>query len=303
MIPRHLLCSAFISSLLVSGASAAVTFVPSFTAQAMADLSPADQDKFTDGLDFWSSIITGHRDGVNRTYTLTIDTFNEGVSPQNTITLGSAGPTEGVFSNVVPGALTSDGKFILATKGIASFNVNPAAGTLSALVIRHEIGHAIGIGTLWEDNEVYNDGVAANSNRTATVGSPGQYSGAFALAAYKLEYDPAATFVPVELDGGGGTANGHWNEVADNPNSENTPGFDINPGDGQAAPVVLFGPNAGLSRDDELMTGFLSGTAYLSNTTIQSLVDLGFTVSTPVPEPSVLAFAGLAILCGFRRRR
>ena len=40
----------------------------------------------------------------------------------------------------------------------------------------------------------------------------GQYTGAAALDAFKLEFNQLeATFVPVELDGGAGTANGHWN--------------------------------------------------------------------------------------------
>jgi hypothetical protein len=296
-----------VTAFLTKGASAAVTFSVAFTAQALTDLSPADQAKFTGGLNFWASVITGYRDGVSRNFTLTVDTFSTAASGGGVL-LGSAGPSALGFSNPVAGSGLGSGpefvgdndRFILALSGLASFNVHPDAGTLNTLTIRHEIGHALGIGTLWEDNEVYTDGVAGNSNRTATVGTPGQYFGAAALAAYQTEFNPAATFIPIERDGGPGTANGHWNEVTDNFGIENQAGFDSDPGDGQAAPTVLSGPNFGLSQDDELMTGVLSGSAFLSNTSIQSLYDIGFTV---IPEPSTALLASLAAFACIRRRR
>ena len=287
-----------LSSLAVS--HGVLTFSITFTAQAQADLSVAEQQMFQDAVDFWDDIIIDHRDGVNRNYVLTVDTFDSAPSG-GLITLGSAFPSSLTFSGVVPDAHTSNDRFILATAGQASFNTNPAAGALQASTIRHEIGHAIGIGTLWEDNEVHNDGISANSNRTLAGGTPGHYVGPNGLAAYQLEYDSGAVFIPIERDGGGGTANGHWNEVADNPGTENAPGFDSDPGDGSAAPTDLLGR----SLDDELMTGISSGDKYLSNTTILSLRDLGFNTIDPVfiPEPSgVLLLASSLLLLGRRRR-
>jgi len=184
--------------------------------------------------------------------------------------------------------------------GNGSFNVHPDAGTLNPLTIAHEIGHALGIGTLWEDNEVYNDGDGGTGNRTLAGGTPGQYMGAAALAAYQVEFDLTATFVPVELDGGPGTANGHWNEALDNFGTENVAGPDSDPGDG-----VFPGPSTagGLFLDDELMSGVLSGSAFLSNTTIQQLYDIGFNL-TPIPEPSLFGLLGACtLILGIRRRR
>jgi hypothetical protein len=287
--------------LLSSGiASAALTFSVNFTTQALSDLDGVERGYFTDGLQFWDNVITGHRDGVSRTWSLTVSTFSQAASGGGVL-LGSAGPNALAFSGLVSGATTSNGRFIISTGGGASFNVHPDAGPLNPLTIRHEIGHALGIGTLWEDNEVYNDGVDGNSNRTLAGGIAGQYTGAAALAAYQNEFSPGAAFIPVELDGGEGTAHGHWNEAADNFAIENVAGFDTDPGDGSAALTVLSGPNAGQSMDNELMTGVLSGSGFLSNTTIQSMYDIGFTV---VPEPaSTFLFALSSIGLWVRRRR
>ena len=49
-------------------AHAAVTFNVSFTAQALADLSVAEQGYFTDGLQFWDNFIEGRRDGATTTW-------------------------------------------------------------------------------------------------------------------------------------------------------------------------------------------------------------------------------------------
>ncbi len=298
----HILRNSFLLTSLCAPLHATLTFANSFTPQALSDLSAADQALFTDALDFWDDVIDGYQDGVSRTWLLNIDTFST-PSSGGGITLGSAGPSGVILSNVVPGSGLGGpwpNRFVLSSGGNASFNVHPDAGPLQAAVIRHEIGHALGVGTLWEHNEVYNDGDASTSNqRTLTGGTPGQYTGANALAAYQAEFDAGATFIPIELDGGPGTAHGHWNEVTDNFSMENQAGFDSDPGDGGPAPT----DSSGNSLDDELLSGVLSGSAFLSETSRQAFVDIGFTLETAIPEPSSALLAGLGLLLLGQRRR
>ena len=289
---------------------AAINLSVQFTANASSELSALQQSYFTDGLNFWQSRITGYQDGVTRGWVLTVDTFSQ-AAQNGGIVLGSAGAGGVALSNFVAGSSYSHGRFIYSSSGVAQFNTHPDAGNLgiNPNTIRHEIGHALGIGILWEANEVYNDGDPGNNyfytvngspyERVLSGGTPGQYIGASALAAYRNEYDPNANYIPVELDGGGGTAHGHWNEVTDNFGVENQAGFDSDPGDGSVAPIVTAGENAGESLDDELMTGVLSGSAYLSETTLKSLEDIGYTV---VPEPATYALI-IGTLAGLRLRR
>lgn len=232
-------------------------------------LSAANQAVFTDAGNFWQSLITGYADNVSRTLTIYASAFSQPAAG-GSILLGQAGPRLlSTFSAI-------GDTFVFARDGFARFNVNPAAtfgGLLNAATIRHEVGHILGIGTLWDLNGVYTDG-------------SGRYTGANALEAFRNEFSPAATFVPVELGGGAGTADSHWNEG-------NTPPL-----------TVLQGPNVGLNLDNELMTGFLSGDNFLSDTTLGSLRDIGFTTVPyrAVPEPSGLALFGFVVLAGLRVR-
>ena len=76
-----------------------------------------------------------------------------------------------------------------------------ANGTLTA-VIMHEMGHVLGIGTLWG---------------TLGLRSGYGYTGAHALAEYRaLTGNPGATSVPLETNGGSGTAGAHWSEAVFN---------------------------------------------------------------------------------------
>jgi len=294
---RSVFCIFLISTL---SCHAVLNISVNFSANADANYTAVEKAFFTDAATYWEGFITGYRDGVTRSYVWEVDSFSE-ASMGGLVLLGSAGPRDLFFSDVVGDANTSNGRFILAGNGFAEFNTHPDAGALNPLTIRHELGHSLGIGTLWEDNEVYSDGVVGNSNRTLAGGTAGEYVGAAGLSAFRSEFSlPAATFVPVELDGGGGTAHGHWNETTEI-GIETDPEVDVN--DLAPTPIVTSGDNAGESLNNELMTGLLSGSAFLSDTSIQSLYDIGFNV-VPEPRSTVGIIASVVLIfTAFSRRR
>jgi hypothetical protein len=219
----------------------------------------------------WEQIIPSYIDGdqgVTPLTGITITAAIEAIDGAGGI-LGSAGPTS---------AVTDNSGYVLATTGDMQFDEADVGGLGANLVtvILHEMGHVLGIGTLWTNNSLYVNGSA-------------QYTGANGLAAYKSEFNqPSATFVPVEQGGGPGTADGHWNEV-----------------DNGAALTGLVSSEFGGDMRYELMTGWLNSDQpyFISNLTRGSLRDLGYD-AVLVPEVSSSLLAGLAVVSlSFRRRR
>ena len=265
--------------------NAAINIVFDYGTTSAADIATYGST-FSAAETFWESQLTGYRDtGLNAPTQILIN-VDLGAIDGVGGTLGSAGPTYGNFG----------GSFVEATEGDMTFDTADLDTMVTAdvfeAVIRHEIGHVLGFGTLWGLNGVYTNGT-------------GQYTGTAALAAFQIEFDqPDATYIPVELDGGDGTANGHWNMGVYLGASEALDSRD-DPGDS----VVYTSVNNGFSLDDELMTGFLTGD-FLSNTTLQSFYDIGYEVAldimgSPVPEPATCALL-MAIGSGFvvlRRKR
>jgi hypothetical protein len=74
-------------------------------------------------------------------------------------------------------------------------------GTLDDVVL-HEIGHVLGIGTMWQDKSL----LLGKGTEDPT------FLGANAVSAYRTMGGTAAT-VPVENTGGEGTRDGHWRET------------------------------------------------------------------------------------------
>ena len=220
-------------------------------------LSVTQQNVFTAAKSFWESQLTGYKSGIS----ITGLTINASGTPIDGVggVLGQAGPTN----------TTTQGGFVLATAGTMRFDSADLGnmetnGTLQNVIL-HEMAHVLGFGTLWTSNGVY-------------VNGSGQFTGAAALARYRTEFNQSsATSVPVELGGGGGTANGHWNEV-----------------DGGAG---LTGIVDSQNRDmrDELMTGWLNPNSFVSNMTVASFSDIGFTI-TAVPEPSSIVLSAIALI-------
>ncbi|XZE44844.1 peptidase [Pirellulaceae bacterium SH467] len=244
------------------------------------------QPFFVDAANRWQSLISGYQNGfvVGRSAgstatigtqltTLNINATVEAIDGVGQV-LGAAGPTAIVFDQ---------SNFQLASDGLMRFDVadisNLVASNVFDDVILHEMGHVMGFGTLWTENGVY---VAGN----------GRFTGATAASFWQSEFGQTGN-PNVELGGGGGTRDGHWNEV-----------------DGGAG---FTGVRDSLGRDMryELMTGWLNndsqGTPFISNMTLGSFVDIGYRANfQAVPEPGTLlciAVSGGLLLFPNRLRR
>jgi hypothetical protein len=123
------------------------------------------------------------------------------------------------------------------------------SGQLNAVIL-HEMGHVLGIGTLWSAL-----GLLQNPSSGGSVLDT-YFTGAQGIVGFDAIGGSTYTGgqkVPVENTGGPGTANGHWRESV-------------------------------LGR--ELMTGFLNnGSNPLSVLTVRSLTDLGYSVDVSTADP------------------
>lgn len=153
--------------------------------------------------------------------------------------LGSAGPCFKRLGSSLPvlGSMRFD------TADVAGLESGGRFGD----VILHEMGHVIGIGTIWSDK-----GFLQNPSPTTGTGNDTHFNGPAAVTAFNTvggsTYTGGAK-VPVENNqGGAGTRNSHWRES---------------------------------TLQNELMTGFLNSnnTNPLSLLTVMSLQDLGYTVN------------------------
>ncbi len=233
---------------------------------------------FTSAAQTWQNLLRGYQNGIvavaysGSGYSVgqTVSTVNINANLTTMDgaggTLGSAGPSS---------AVVDQAGFTLATVGNMNFDVADAANLLSngnwQNVILHEMAHVLGFGTLWEHNGVYTDGT-------------GEFLGSNATAVWNSEFGQTGT-ADVELQGGSGTANAHWNE-------------NLN-GSG------LVGITDGLGRDmrDELMTGWLNSNSFISNLTVAAFKDIGFLGAEAAPEPGTLALASLGLGALALRRR
>lgn len=237
-------------------------------------LSDIQQSYFTAAADFWSSIITGYNSKVTSSLVtgVTISASATAIDGVGKV-LGSAGPNTSWNGFGLGG-------YVLAKTGVMNFDTADVSNMISngsfTSVIEHEMAHVLGFGTLWTNNHLYTTGT-------------GKYTGQYGLAAYNAEFGKSGTYVPVELGGGVGTADGHWDEV-DN-GSTNTGIVDA----------------SGRDMKSELMTGWLNSPVFVSNTTKQSFRDLGYTVAsvTAVPLPATLWLFTTALLsvAGFSAKK
>jgi Leishmanolysin len=167
-------------------------------------LTARQRSAFANAADRWTKIIVGDLPAV-RVDGETIDDIlilAQGVPIDGPgRILGQAGPTHIRPRNAGAAAF-------LPVKGIMSFDTADlttmeSAGTLDD-VITHEMGHVLGVGTVWDMKNLIRG--AGTSNPT--------FIGDGAQQEYRtLRSASRRRRVPVENTGGPGTADGHWRET------------------------------------------------------------------------------------------
>jgi Leishmanolysin len=170
----------------------------------LGGLNAREKKAFRNAADRWTRIIVGDLPRV-RVESEVIDDIlilAQGVTIDGPgKILGQAGPT-----HLRP--RSAGAAAFLTAKGIMSFDTDDLAamdadGTLND-VITHEMGHVLGIGTLWERKRLIKR--AGKSNPT--------FVGEGAMKEYrKIRGGGRQRQVPVENTGGPGTRDGHWRET------------------------------------------------------------------------------------------
>ena len=160
-------------------------------------MTASQQQVFVQAADRWEQIIIGDVPDATYNGTFVDDILIDGSAqpidgPGGT--LGQAGPT-----NLRPGSL-------LPIRGIMEFdtadlNQLEANGSLFDVIV-HEMGHVLGIGTIWQGLGLLQ----------GAGGSNPRFTGTQATAQYNSIFGNTETSVPVENTGGQGTRDGHWRE-------------------------------------------------------------------------------------------
>ncbi|MCX7421444.1 MAG: hypothetical protein NT013_18130 [Planctomycetia bacterium] len=107
--------------------------------------------------------------------------------------LGNASPT--IFRPTTK--LPARGEMTFDSSDLASLE---STGDLYTVIL-HEMGHVLGIGTVWTDLRL-----------VQRVGTQYRFTGANAVAQYNAIFDTTSAYVPVESRGGSGTRGSHWSD-------------------------------------------------------------------------------------------
>jgi leishmanolysin len=186
----------------VGGAGVAVS---PFTIEVrfIGGLTETQKDAFKAAADRWSSVIVGDLPSVEVDGEVIDDVLilaqGDDIDGPGRV-LGQAGPTHLRPANAGASAfIPAKGSMTFDTADLAQMEEN---GTLKD-VITHEMGHVLGIGTIWTRKKLLKG--ANTSNPT--------FAGATAMAEFGTLKGGAPARVPVENTGGPGTANSHWRDT------------------------------------------------------------------------------------------
>lgn len=240
-----------------AGAAAAAAFT--IDVRFQGGLSTAQKSAFKAAANRWTSVITGALPAVQVDGDITTGVIilaqGADIDGRGRI-LGQAGPTALRPANAGAAAfLPAKGEMTFDTADLAAMELD---GTLGD-VIAHEMGHVLGIGTIWELKAVLQGAGSANPT----------FSGQNAMREFGLLKNPNSGPVPVPVEhlGGPGTADSHWRDSVFR--NELMTGF-VNPAGGNP----------------------------LSKLTVGSLADLGYQVDFNAAEPFVLPNIGLLAEAG-----
>jgi hypothetical protein len=243
------------------------------TLRFVSIVTPDQYAVFEDARERWEEVITGELTNIPVTNQLlctgaptATETIDDVVIFVNLVAIDGPGQ---VLASAGPCAVrTSNG---LPIAGVMNFDTDDlgASPELFRDVILHEMGHVLGIGSLWNlDSPV----------RTLLTGGGGDdpfFTGVGAVAAFDAAGGNvyAGNKVPVENTGGQGTRDSHWRETA-------------------------TGGAGGLA--NELMTGFVSSTGPnpLSAITIASLQDMGYAVNMAAADAYIWSSSTLRLHAG-----
>ena len=189
------------------------------------------QDAFIEAADYISGIILGDITNVRGRFAtddITISASLVDIDGTGGI-LGRAGPTAYRTASYLPAA------------GIMEFDIADAE-TYDALglfndIVFHEMMHTLGFGTMWD---------LMGLTSGTVEGGDIVFTGSNAIAEFEKLLGLSAgtaTGVPIETDGGPGTAGGHWDET---------------------------------EFVNEIMTGYINNVNYLSMMSVAALEDMGY---------------------------
>jgi len=190
------------ASLKKNATAAAIASAYNIEVRFVGGLNTAQKNAFKAAADRWSKVIVGDLPSVMIDGDVIDDLLimAQGVDIDGPGgILGQAGPT-----HLRPASAGVNA--FLPAKGLMSFDTADLAqmqadGTLLD-VITHEMGHVIGIGTIWENKKLL---LGAGSNNPT-------FKGAGAKHEFGVLKGGGPAKVPVENTGGPGTRDGHWRD-------------------------------------------------------------------------------------------
>lgn len=183
----------------------------------------------------WDDVIVSRKSSDTRIVDIVIDGVN--IDGRGGI-LGQAGP-DSIFKS---------GSWIYTGGGGMELDVADmmAMSELQFIsLVVHEMGHILGIGTLWKENGLV---------------SSYKFIGTNAVAMFAKEYDVVTDYVQIEEDGSLGTRGSHWDETGNRISSS------------------TLRDRYGRVLQYTVMTGWLEYTNHLASFTGASMIDMGYNV-------------------------